>query len=205
MAKRTKAPRGRRRGTHLEDAVLEAAWAELATAGYDGLRVDAVAARARTSKTVLYRRWPTRAELVLAALRKHAEVDAKTPDSGSLRRDLILTLTWLSDRYRDFPEIVRGLMVELPDAEASVVQSSMNMMKTIIDRAIERGEIDPRKITPRIARVPLDLARYEMFVTRQPLARKQILEIVDRIFMPLVLTHLPFAPAKPASARTSFS
>lgn len=186
MAKRIAASRTRRRGTVLEDAILEAAWSELAAAGYEGFRVDAVAARANTSKTVLYRRWPTRAELVLAALRKHAKVSSKIPDSGSLRGDLTIILKWLSDRYRDFPEIMRGLMAELPDAEGSVAQSSMGVLRIVLDRAVERGEVDPRKVVPRITRVPLDLARYEMFVNRRPLTKKQIAEIVDDIFMPLM-------------------
>lgn len=166
--------------------MLAAAWTELATVGYDGFRVDAVAARANTSKTVLYRRWPTRAELVLAALRKHARVKSKIPDSGSLQRDLTIVLKWLSDRYRDFPEIVRGLMVELPDAAGRVAQSSMNVLQVVLDRAVERGEVDALKITPRLIRVPLDLARYEMFVNRRPLTKQQIAEIVNDIFMPLI-------------------
>ena len=58
----------RRRGAALEDAILAAAYVELATVGYGAFSVEAVAARARTGKASIYRRWPTKQELVLDAL-----------------------------------------------------------------------------------------------------------------------------------------
>jgi hypothetical protein len=65
---------------------------------------------------------PVLLDLAVPRLRAYARetVIARIPDSGGLRRDLTIVLKWLSDRYRDFPEIVRGLMMELPDAEGSV-------------------------------------------------------------------------------------
>ncbi|MDT4905972.1 MAG: hypothetical protein QOH52_3988, partial [Pseudonocardiales bacterium] len=58
----------RRRGAALEDAIREAAYAELTEVGYTAFSVEAVAARARTGKASIYRRWPTKQELVLDAL-----------------------------------------------------------------------------------------------------------------------------------------
>jgi len=78
-------PRRRRYGAALEEALLDAAWDELGEIGYAGFTVDAVARRAGTSRPVLYRRWPSRARLVLAAserMRRHCS--SKTfpaPDS----------------------------------------------------------------------------------------------------------------------------
>jgi len=183
---RNTAPRSRRRGDALEDAILEATWAELEVAGYAGLRVDAVAERAKTSKTVLYRRWPSRAELVLAALRRYAKVDARAPNTGSLRNDVARVLQWLSDRYRDFPEIVRGLMVELSDSESTISQTSASHLQEVLASAVGRGDVDPALLTERVVRTPLDLARYQMFVSRKPLSKRDIAEIVDEIFIPLV-------------------
>ncbi|MEO5755645.1 MAG: TetR/AcrR family transcriptional regulator [Mesorhizobium sp.] len=178
--------KSRRRGPLLENAILDAAWAELAVTGYEGLRMDAVAARAGTSKTVLYRRWPSRVELVLASLRKNSAAPAVAPDEGNLRDDVVAILTWLSDRYQSFPEIMRGIMVELPDVEGNITQSSVHFMTIAMDRAIVRGEIGPAMPSPRVWRVAMDLARYEMFVTRKPLQAEAIAELVDLIFMPLV-------------------
>src|ERR1700752_4435539 len=57
--------------------------------GYDGLTVDAVAVTARASKATVYRRWPSKAELVLAAFIEGVRQVAVQPDTGTLRGDLI--------------------------------------------------------------------------------------------------------------------
>jgi len=67
-------PRQRRRGEELEAALLEAAWDELAEVGFGKLTMESVAARARTGVAVLYRRWPRKDDLVLAALRHYGEM-----------------------------------------------------------------------------------------------------------------------------------
>jgi AcrR family transcriptional regulator len=74
----------RRRGTELESAILDAAWEQLTAEGYEHFTVDTVAARARTSKPVLYRRWKTREDLLRAAVR-HRGADSR-PGAG--RRDI---------------------------------------------------------------------------------------------------------------------
>src|SRR5689334_10735904 len=58
----------RKRGAALEDAILDAAFDELSEVGYTAFSVEGVAARARTGKASIYRRWPTRAQLMLDAL-----------------------------------------------------------------------------------------------------------------------------------------
>lgn len=176
----------RRRGASLEDALLEAAWLELKEGGYDALRMETVATRAKTSKTVLYRRWGTRAELVLAALRRHAHVSTAQVDTGTLRGDVVAVLKWLSDRYSDFPDVVRGLMIELPGADGDVTQTSRMSIDAALKRAAMRGEIGDQAIPNQIVSLPLDLARYEMFVTQRPLETARIAEIVDLLFLPLL-------------------
>lgn len=70
---------------------LDAVLVELARVGYAALRVDDVATRARVNKTTVYRRWPTKDVLIVAALlsiaERHASLDV--PDTGSLRGDLL--------------------------------------------------------------------------------------------------------------------
>ncbi len=70
-----------------EREVLEAALEVLLEDGYDRLTMDAVAARARASKATLYRRWTSKASLVVDALRQ-AKGPLEVPDTGSLRGDL---------------------------------------------------------------------------------------------------------------------
>src|ERR1700740_598608 len=57
--------------------------------GYDGLTVDAVASAARASKATVYRRWPSKAELVLAAFIEGIRQVAGPPNPGTLRGDLL--------------------------------------------------------------------------------------------------------------------
>src|ERR1700677_3554696 len=86
----------RRRGEALESALLDAACAELQAAGYQSMTMEAVADRAGTSRAVLYRRWPKKAELVVAALRRHRPMlSGEVPDTGNLRGDVLALLTRL--------------------------------------------------------------------------------------------------------------
>jgi AcrR family transcriptional regulator len=84
--------RGRRRGVALEQAVLRAAIDELLAVGYAGLTMDRVAERAGTNKNAIYRRWPSRAALAVAAYRQMSGGGLPLPDSGSLRDDALVLL-----------------------------------------------------------------------------------------------------------------
>ena len=83
----------RRRGAELEQAILDAAWEQLIAEGYEHFTIDTVAARARTSKPVLYRRWKTRDDLLRATVRHIGAASAPSiPDTGTLRGDLLALL-----------------------------------------------------------------------------------------------------------------
>jgi len=192
MRKNTR-PAARRRGNTLEDVLLSAAWAELGTNGYTKLTMDAVALRAETSKTVLYRRWPSRAELVLAALGKFSPMNNAVPNTGTLRGDVLEFLRRLSKRYGQYPELIQGLMKELPEAKTKVTQVAM---KEILVLASERGEISGKSIPDRVAFLPFHLAIYEMSATRSPLKKKAMMEIVDEIFLPLLQARSVFGPKR---------
>ena len=80
----------RRRGAALENALLDAAWDELVDRGYTEFTIESVAERARTSRAVLYRRWPTKPELARAAvLHAGRKEQVEIPDTGSLRDDVV--------------------------------------------------------------------------------------------------------------------
>jgi AcrR family transcriptional regulator len=185
----------RRRGAALEEALLDAAWGELSERGYDDMTIDAVAVRAGTSRAVLYRRWPNKGELVLAALAHEVRKDAVVmPDTGSLRGDVI-ELLQQANKLR--VGLVAALMTRLggfyqqtgrslADLRAFIQGDRDAVLEQIIERAIDRGEIRPEQVTDRIARVPVELFRYEILMTLQPLSDDAIEEIVDTIFLPLL-------------------
>ncbi len=179
----------------MEDAILRAAWEELVTVGYANLTMEGVAARAGTSKTVIYRRWRNRAELVIAAMRLHAPMlSGDVPDTGSVRGDVLALLRRVGQRLAELgPETIFGLLSELvQDADLSsyvqAQQTGLDAMMTILKRGAERGEVRLDKVTPRIASLPVDLLRHELFVTRAPVPETVLTEIVDDIFLPLIRT-----------------
>src|SRR5262245_8328385 len=103
----------RRRGEQLETALLDAAWHVMSEVGYARMTMDAVADRAGTSRPVLHRRWPSRAELALATLIHRFPPDADVPDTGSLRSDLLAMLRQLLERFDTiYGETLAGLLAE---------------------------------------------------------------------------------------------
>jgi AcrR family transcriptional regulator len=184
----------RRRGEKLEDALLDAAWDELQSVGYRRLTIEAVAERAGTSRAVLYRRWRNRPDLVIAAMRYRAPMlSGEIPDTGELRGDVIAVLKRMSDRLTEVgAETVYGILGDYlgdPDLFARVQNQVLHIgaevMSTILERAADRSEARPG-ISPRIARIPTDLFRQELFVSRNPPSAEGIAEIVDEVFLPLV-------------------
>ncbi|GBE66365.1 TetR family transcriptional regulator [Mycobacterium sp. MFM001] len=185
----------RRRGRALEEALLEAAWAELTEHGYDDFTIDSVAARAGTSRAVLYRRWPGKQELVFAALLYEVGKDPViAPDTGSLRGDVIALLQQANkvrvglatQLFTQLGGFYRQTGASLADLSAFVHGGRNPALDAVIQRAIDRGEIQPDQLTDRIARLPADLFRYEILMTLRPLSDEAIEEIVDTIFLPLL-------------------
>ncbi|GAA4623147.1 TetR/AcrR family transcriptional regulator [Actinoallomurus vinaceus] len=190
----------RRRGQELEDALLDAAWEELAEVGYGRFTIEGVAARAGTSRPVIYRRWPNRSDLAVAAVRHHGAKDpVSTPDTGSVREDLIELLRRASSHRA---EIAALFSVQMGEYFSETGKSPQDLrhellsgrrqpfgVEEVLRRGIERGEIDPERLTRRIADLPTDLLRHELLMTLQPASDATITEIVDDIFLPLVRTR----------------
>ena len=191
---------GRRRGTELEQAILDAAWEQLTAEGYEHFTIDTVAARARTSKPVLYRRWKTREDLLRATVRHRGAVDPPSvPDTGTLRGDLLALLTHANTNRNPMAALVSSMLgsyynqasptpAELRDAFLSQRGSAV---EKVVNRAVERGEIDPARLTPRIIDLPFDLFRNEMLMTLKPVPDHVLRQIVDDIFIPLVTAPGP--------------
>ena len=185
----------RRRGAALEEALLDAAWAELQEAGYSSLTMEAVADRAGTSRAVLYRRWRNRAEMVIAAIRRHRPMlSGEVPDTGSLRGDVLALLGRASARLTELgQETLYAILGDyFADTESvaafqdQVLHIGAGVMATILKHAEERGEVR-QGISPRVSSLPIDLFRHELFIRRTPPSARVITEIVDDVFIPLVI------------------
>jgi AcrR family transcriptional regulator len=188
---------GRRRGEELEHALLTAAWAELLEVGYPKLTMDNVAARAGTSKPVIYRRWPTKAKLVFAALAHHAPSPKADIDTGSLRGDLLELLSRGTEALRRAPgDTLPGLIADTfgqPDVFEKLRRSdqgeTLELIRPLLTRAVARGELRTDQCRDRVLRVPFDLLRGETLRYGVLADDAVIVEIVDDIALPLLRLH----------------
>ncbi|MFB7997615.1 TetR/AcrR family transcriptional regulator [Streptomyces sp. NPDC056002] len=186
----------RRRGAELEQAILRAAAEELTEAGYQNLTMDGVAARAGTAKNAIYRRWPSRAALCVAAYRRMLPTGpSETPDTGTLRSDALALLTRANGRMSSpAGKILRELLVDIQgDVERArelreqLGQVNTGPWLTVLARAAARGEADPGAVTPRVATVAVDLLRNEYATSGVTAVPDRVLaEIVDQVYLPLV-------------------
>jgi AcrR family transcriptional regulator len=185
----------RRRGAELEQAILRAALDELAETGYSGLAMDRVARRAGTNKNAIYRRWPNRAALGLAAYRQLAVSDQQLPDTGELRGD-VLELLRRANRQLSSPagDILRSLLGSAGDDPQLLAQlreqtadAGSGTWLTVLGRAVARGEAVPEALHPRVATVALVLLRNEYITRGTPVVPNQdLVEIVDEVYLPLI-------------------
>ncbi|GAB3134124.1 TetR/AcrR family transcriptional regulator [Microbispora hainanensis] len=190
------APR-RRRGPALEAALLDAAWDELVEAGFAKLTMESVASRAGTGIAVLYRRWANKDELVLAALEHYrSRHPVELPDTGTLRGDLLAVLTGMGEARAAFFAVAAaaafsGLLTGTGLTPAQVRDriigdQRLPRVRTIYQRAHDRGEIDLDRIPPAVLAMPFDLVRHDLLMDLKPVAPARIRSIVDEIFLPLV-------------------
>lgn len=184
---------GRRHGAVLEHAIAAAVMAELDDRGYSGVTYEGVAARAGTSKPVLYRRWSTRAEMVLAAVMTSGTEVVTTPDHGDLAEDLKTLLHAMRENFGAGRATMLGLLAELDERSATSIgelisQWGTHLVEPAVDNARARGELGASDIPAAVLALPFDLGRYELAV-RGDLPQQRIDVIVDTLVVPLLALH----------------
>jgi Tetracyclin repressor-like, C-terminal domain len=112
--------------------------------------------------------------------------------AGSLRGDVIGLLK-LANRVRlamlvftQLGGFYREANTNLAELAAFIQGGRDAMLDEVIERAVARGEIRAGQVSDRVARVPVDLFRYELMMTLKPIADEVIEDIVDTVFLPLV-------------------
>jgi AcrR family transcriptional regulator len=185
----------RRRGAELEAAVLEAAWDILSARGYASLTYEALAQQAKTAKQVIYRRWPTKRELLFALLEHHGKLlPSIQVDTGSLRDDVLALMRNSNNRVGDLTAIFSGLIgTHFDEVEATprelrgaLFGNRANAVQVALDRAVARGEIGGGEIPPRVVALPYDLYRHEAVMSLAAMPDEVLVEIVDQVWLPLV-------------------
>ena len=142
---------GRPRSEQAEQAIIEATLDLFAEEGFDGVCVEAVAARAGVGKATIYRRWPNKEELLLAALGA-LKSPYPEPAGVSVREDLIAMLSVMVADMAD-PRKARRYALLLGEGEKyprlmarykeTVVQPRRELMRSVIRRGIATGELQP--------------------------------------------------------------
>ncbi|MEV4564227.1 TetR/AcrR family transcriptional regulator [Nonomuraea sp. NPDC049419] len=184
----------RRRGEALSAAIFQATLDELSEVGYAGLTMEGVAERARASKASLYRRWPSRIELVMDAVYRVLPSPGSAPDTGNLRDDLVALLTTTSNALSGpAGEAMRGLLGEALRGESPLGSMRRNtqgrgrrLMEEVVQRAIERGEVDPSDVTPRRIDAGHALLRHHFLFEGLPFPDGLVVQIVDEVLVPLL-------------------
>ena len=137
------------RGARVRAAVLEATIAALAESSYDALRIEDVAARAGVNKTTVYRRWPTKAELVTEATLDHSAGAVPLPDTGSLATDLRALARSVAANIGSATggRMARTMVVAAATSDEVAANAPefwsmrLGLARTIIDHAVARGEL----------------------------------------------------------------
>jgi AcrR family transcriptional regulator len=193
------APLQRKRGAKLEDAILEAAYLELSEVGYTSFTVEGVAARARTGKASIYRRWPTRDELLLDAVCSQLPTpqecgmtdlaqDVTTADA--LRAVARAISSVMSSPAGDVMRAIKCEALVHPELARAVDERFQaprrEFLLGLLRRGVERGEVRPGADTALVADVLPAVLTHRILLQREPITRQTITEIIEQILLPLV-------------------
>ena len=185
------------RGAEREQAILDATIGLLTEASYESLTIDAVAARARSSKTTIYRRWTNKAELVRAAVENYRDRhQTPFPDAGSLRGDLIAVLQAARAQATPaFLALMGGLMQAMrADRELRRILwprlvDETGLFTEIVDRAVGRGEVD-RRVSAEVVHEVTEAMVLRQIALDLPWDDEFLRRLTDEILLPLLTgTH----------------
>ncbi|SPM28018.1 TetR/AcrR family transcriptional regulator [Mycobacterium terramassiliense] len=159
--------------------------------GYDGLTVDAVASEARASKATVYRRWPSKAELVLAAFSEGVRQVAVPPETGTLRGDLLQIGETICQHGRLNAGTIRAVLVEVsrhPALRDALQHQFLDQRKAaiqhILRQAADRGEIDESAIGDELWDLLPGYLIFRSIIPGRPPTRRTVQALVDDFILP---------------------
>jgi AcrR family transcriptional regulator len=192
--------RQRKRGAELERAIKDATIAELADGGYGNLTIESVAARAQTGKASIYRRWPTKQELVLDAFDALLSSPLLSPEKLQLddsvsTRDALLTLVQRVSAVMMGPggEALRSIMGEsLRDAgfcavlECDYFHPRKQALIGLLERGVRRGEVRPDAMLALVPEMLTGTLLHRIVVRRRSISQDELTQLVDGVLMPAI-------------------
>ena len=191
--RRPRAKAGRKRDDSRDEVILDAALAVLADQGYEGMTIDMVAAHASMARATVYRRWPTKADLVLEAVSRmsHSDVNLdQLPDTGSLRGDMTAMIVPFDDEQQQVRiHAMAGLLslAKVDERLAAAAAGSgigpwIEANRILMQRAVDRGEFPPADIDTLAEIIPMLCV--SRAVQRLPITREFSLALIDGVIIP---------------------
>jgi AcrR family transcriptional regulator len=177
------------RSSRVRTAVIAATLAELADGGYAALSLERIARRAGVNKTSVYRRWGTREQLVLEAMLERASERISVPDTGLLRDDLLelLRTAAVNAATPEVAAMARAVAAQSPHDDALAAANArfwgerLALDATIVERAIERGEVRAGTEPARVIEAVLGPIHLRLMLTHEPVDDAFIESIVDTV------------------------
>ncbi|WP_208883155.1 TetR/AcrR family transcriptional regulator [Streptomyces armeniacus] len=187
-----------RGGQAREDQLLSATLEVLREVGYNHLTVDLVVARARASKATVYRRWPSKSELIVAAFENATRDLPAERDTGSLRGDLLAALGDVLDEMDRFGDVIADLLGELgrsPELAGTIrdgyIASRRQTMMNAFSRAQERGEIPPEVDVETLWDLVPAVIFFRSLNMGSRVDAEEVRGLVDNIVLPLAFRSPP--------------
>jgi AcrR family transcriptional regulator len=190
---RHRAKVGRKRDAARDGVILDAALTVLAEQGYEGMTIDMVAVEAGMARATVYRRWVTKADLVLEAVSRmsHSDVGlAQLPDTGTLRGDMTAMILPLDDRQQQIRIQAMAGLLSLAKADQRLAEAAtgagigpwIEASRILMQRAVDRGEYPPADIGTLAEIIPMMCV--SRAVQRLPITREFSLALIDGVIIP---------------------
>jgi AcrR family transcriptional regulator len=185
---------GRKRDHNRDGVILDSTVAVLAEQGYEGMTIDLVAAHAGMARATVYRRWPTKADLVVDAVShlSRGDVDAEQlPDTGTLRGDLLAMIRPLDEEQQQVRiQAVVALMAaaRTNDRLAAAAKNAgigpwVEAIRRLIERAVDRGEYPPPSDLNTLAEV-IPMLCISRAAQHLPITREFSVALIDVVILP---------------------
>jgi AcrR family transcriptional regulator len=204
-------PLCRRRGAALEAAIYQAVLQQLSTVGFGAMTIEGIAAAARTGKAAIYRRWPSKEELVADTLDNVLPSLNLPRDSGNVRSDIaqifdLMTATMESPAGGAMQALLGELGHDhdfIKTLHERVLAPRKALMLEILRRGVERGDVRPDAVKPVIAEAGPALLVHRLLMYGPPIDPSYVDDILDEVVMPLISPSGTRPSPSPARARSS--
>ena len=182
--------------TPREEELLTATLEVLRETGYDNLTIDKVVARAHASKTTVYRRWPSKGELVCAAFAHVVHIGA-APDTGTLRGDLLALAEIIAQAAGLYARTIAGILAaDNPNPNLrelflhDLYSARRDQVYGVLHRAVSRGEIAADALNKEIWDLLPGYISHRMLQHGRPVTSETLRALVDEVMLPSLTRHL---------------